>query len=130
ARRSALRSARAKGGCAQIGSLNSESSDSNELHAVRALLRSEIRDRARLVHRHRWLFQIAHQRAERTDSEVEGNRARDGAIPSSGSRRKATALTDRRWRCTSFSHECGSASFVCAGDYEGIAKTSGVKREA
>ena len=43
---------------------------------------------------------------------------------------KLVRLPDRRRRRTSFSHECGSASFVRAGDYEGIAKTSGVKREA
>src|SRR6266581_4136367 len=104
--------------------------NSYEFGAVPRLRGCEIRDRARLVHRHRRLFQIAHQRAGRTDSKVKGDRARDGAIPSSGSRRKATALTDRRWRCSSFSHECGSASFVRAGDYEGVAKTSGVKREA
>src|SRR6266576_3262868 len=104
--------------------------NSYEFGAVPRLRGCEIRDRTCLVHRHRWLLEITHQRAERTDSKVKTDRARNGAIPSRGSRRKATALTDRRRRRTSFSHECGSASFVCAGDYEGIAKTSGVKREA
>src|SRR6266853_2568868 len=104
--------------------------NSYEFGAVPRLRGFEIRDWACVVHRHRRLFETAHQRAERTDSKVKGDRARDGAIPSSGSRRKATALTDRRWRCSSFSHECGSASFVRAGDYEGVAKTSRVKRKA
>src|SRR5437016_191061 len=104
--------------------------NSYEFGAVPRLRGCEIRDRARLVHRHRRLLETAHQRAKRADSKVKRNRTRNGTISDRRSRREVGAVTDRRRRRTSFSHECGSASFVCAGDYEGIAKTSGVKREA
>src|SRR6266566_4847509 len=90
----------------------------------------EIRDRACLVHRHRRLLETPDQRAERADSKVKTDRPRNGAIPCGRSGRKAIAIADWRWRRPRFSHECGSASFVRAGNYEGIAKTSGIKREA
>ena len=37
-----------------------------------SIIRSEVRDRACLVHRHRRLLEVAHQRAERADSNIEG----------------------------------------------------------
>src|SRR6266567_3501001 len=104
--------------------------NSYEFGAVPRLRGREIRDRARLVYRHRRLLEVAHQRTKRADSNVKENRPRRRTVSSGRSRREVGAVTDRRRRRTSFSHECGSASFVCAGDYEGIAKTSGVKREA
>jgi hypothetical protein len=44
-----------------------------------------------------WLLEVAHQRAERAASDVEGNRARNGAIPPRRRRRQASAFTDWGW---------------------------------
>src|SRR4030095_14319358 len=68
----------------------------------------KIRDRACLVHRHRWLLEIAHQRAKRADSKVKGDRARHGTVPSRRSRREVGALAYRRWRRAGFPHQSGS----------------------
>src|SRR3989442_7756048 len=76
----------------------------NESYAVRAFLRREIRDRARLVHRHRRLLEVADQRAERSDSKVERDSARNRAVPSRRSRRQVVAVTDWRWWRTCFPH--------------------------
>jgi hypothetical protein len=43
-------------------------------YAVRAFRRREVRDWPRLVHRHRWLFEVAHQPAERAASKAKGDR--------------------------------------------------------
>src|SRR5438067_7904627 len=55
--------------------------NSYEFGAVPRLRGREIRDRTCLVHRHRRLFETAHQRAEQADSKVKGDPARDGAVP-------------------------------------------------
>src|SRR6266478_5380838 len=57
--------------------------NSYEFGAVPRLLGHEIRDRSCLVHRHRWLLEIAHHRAERTDPEAQRDRARNGAVQKS-----------------------------------------------
>ena len=50
------------------GSFDREFWDSNKLYVARAALRREIRDRARLIHRHRRLLEIADYTAERADT--------------------------------------------------------------
>ena len=56
-------------------------SDRRRSYVVGAFLRREVRNRTRLVHRHRRLLEVAHHRAERAASDVEGDRARNGAGP-------------------------------------------------
>src|SRR4029453_17996159 len=87
----------------------------------RVLFRScgfKIRDRARLVHRHRRLLQITHHRSERATPEAKRDRVGNRAVPAGSSRRQITAATDRRWWGSGVSQQSGSAGALCDGDQQ------------
>src|SRR6266566_9860908 len=100
--------------------------NSYEFGAVPRLRGCEIRDRARLVPRHRRLLEVAHQRAKRADSKVKRNRTRNGTISDRRSRREVGAVTDRRRRRTSFSQQSGSARAMRTRNRQGAEKSSQV----
>src|SRR4029077_5459890 len=87
--RAAVDNARAK-----IISLKPKLSDRRKSNVVGVFPRRETRDRPRPFHRHCRLLQIAHQRAERADAKVAGNRAWHGAIPDRRSGGKTVAAAD------------------------------------
>src|SRR5262249_12128395 len=61
----------------KTNSLNTEPCARREIHALGVFRRREIRDRARVVYRHRRLLQVAASRAEQANSRAERDRTRN-----------------------------------------------------
>src|SRR4029077_12855214 len=93
-------------------------------NAFRAFLRCEVRHRPCFVHRHRWLLEVAHQRAKPTATDVKRDRARNRTVPPGPSATEAIAVTYRRWRRACFSHKPRSAGSVRTGNQQSTQESS------